>query len=239
MLPARIVAHLPQSIIDESRFIEYSKGEVISRPNELVEYVHFIMRGLVKVYTINKRGEEFIQAVYGPSDIFTLTTVINGLQINSYYEALNNCTIRRVPVKEFIDALKSDTQFSFEVIQQIVAQLTVYKSRVDSLEYKYAQERLAHYILLFSYRFGERKEGKLVVPSLTQEDLGNTINLSRESVSKGLKRFVRLGFISHVDSHLIVSDVEGLIGQFADTTSLPLFVADIRKEQLEYDGIDD
>jgi CRP-like cAMP-binding protein len=229
MLPRSIPIVLPEYLRKKAHVKLYKKDEMIILPYQKKEYIYIIREGLVKVYGINAHGEEFIHALYGPNDIFSLTSVFSEMELEVFYQALDICEIERIPTDDFVVALKRDAALSFVVIQQIVEQLTVYKSRVDNLEYKYARERLIYRVLLLGYRFGEKIEGVLYLPAITQENIGRTINLSRETASKALKRLERRGFIVRRHGRIGLLDIEGLAAEIGTTANPPHFLNEIRK----------
>ena len=191
----------------------YKKGELILRSNEDTEDFFVIERGLVTVYGISNIGEKYIHIVYGEREVFPLRWLVDSTSLNLYYEAGTDCTVMRYNKKRFLETLHVDASVGFAMLLQVVRQFSVYIARVDNLEYKFAQERIAYRLLLLAKRFGTRKKGSsgyIELPVVSQEEIGSAINLSREGVSRGLRRFKKLGYIMYSDRKLVILNREGL-----------------------------
>lgn len=223
MLPTDITIELPAELAAVARSIDIKKGEIFLQPHEVPDYAYMIKSGIVKIYS-EKSNEIVVQALYGKGDVFTYTSLFFNQELAFYYQALTDCTFTMIPKDMFVAAAQSNPQFSYMLLQQCITLVSVFKYRVDNLEFKYARERLAYRVLFLAARFGDANGAYLRLPPISQEVLGATINLSRETVSKEIKRFVRLGFVRTKSSRLEITDVDGLIAEAGFNGDLPLFL---------------
>lgn len=196
---------------EAGRLVKFKKGEIIIRPYDNVKSIFVIISGLVKSYTINKNGEEFTRIMYRENEIFPLSWIADRARNDVFYGAVSDCQIYLVPRDAFVEKLKTSVDVTYATLHKVIEQYTVLVSRIDNLEYKYARERLAFRLLLLAARFGEKQpDGSIVLPTLSQQDLGSTINLTRESVSRELARFERLGVLKTEKGKIIVLKTDGL-----------------------------
>lgn len=194
-----------------SRSVKYKKGEIIIRPYDDVKFVCIVASGIVKSYTINNHGEEFTRILYREEEVFPISWIANRPRQDVYYAAVTDCEVYQVPKELLMEQLKSSGDLSFAMLYKLVEQYTVLISRIDNLEYKYARERLAFRILVLAARFGKKqKDGSIVMPPLNQQELGSTINLTRESVSREIARFERLGYVKSEKGKITVLDTASL-----------------------------
>lgn len=211
----RSIANQPdlRQLFDRASRSAYRKGEIILRPFEQADAFYLIDTGLVKVYSINQQGEEEVRTIYSKDQLFPLTWLIGQPTFNTFYQALTDCVVLRIPLPEFLHLLRTNASLSFAMLGQVIEQFAIYSARIDNLEYKYARERLAYWLLLLGGQFGEPlKDGSpgMSLPHLSQQEIGAMINMARESVNRELGRFERLGFIRHHNSHIIIIDWAGL-----------------------------
>ena len=204
------------------RRVSYKKGEIILRPTDEAESIYFIETGLVKTYATDEHGEQYLHVIYGEDEIFPLAWIIGKEGLDVIYEALTDCEIIRLPQKIFLEAIRSEVDISFSVLNKILRQFVVFAARVDNLEYKTARQRLAYRLILLGQRFGKRDQnGGIVLPSMTHHDIASSINLARESVSRELSRFERLNLIDGQGGRLVILSRAGLRKQIgSDAHSL-------------------
>ena len=196
----------------------YRKGQVMLRPGDEPSDIFLIVEGIVKIYAINNLGEEYIHILFGPGEMFPLAWVVNSTPVSLYFAATSDCTVQRIAQEHFTKALDSNPQTGKEILAQAMRQFSVYVARVDNLEYKYARERLAYRILLIAQRFGKKNGENVELPFLGQQELGASINLSRESVSRELNRFLKMGLIVYEKGCLMVLDAQGLRKEIGNTS---------------------
>lgn len=229
MLPQKIIFKLPPYLKAISRDKSFAKREFLALPEDRFEDVYIIKSGLIKVYDSDTRGQQIIQAFYGPGDFFPVARIIHNQHTDVYYQAIVDTAVRLVPSKEFIKALKEDAEVSFNVMQQVINQTMLYRLRADNLGLQYARERLAFRLLLSAYRFGEKGEHGIELPAISQEDVAHAINLTRESVSKGMKRLEQLGGLRVINGRTFLISATVLINDFSSKQHLPMFFAEVEK----------
>jgi CRP-like cAMP-binding protein len=207
--------------------ITYPKGQIILHASDEVTHMHRIQDGFVKVYTINSRGDEQVHVVYGPTDIFPLTSLLGAEPNVFFYQAITDCEIGRKPLGEVGKLLATQGDLAYACMKQAVEQFKIFVTRVYSLEYRFARERLAHRLLVLAGRFGKRTDQGIVLQApLTQQVIASSINLSRETVSREMERFVSKGFLQEISRSgkpMIILDPAGLS---AEIPGSPHFVID-------------
>lgn len=199
----------------------YRKGETILRPGDEPSHFYIILEGIVKVYVLNTTGEEYVHVLYGQGEFFPFTWAINETPVPLYFGAMTDCKVLRISNESMLQALTNNAAFAAELLSQITKQFLVYTARVDNLEYKYARERLAYRMLFLARRFGKKHGDAIILPQLSQHELGNMINLSRESVSRELNRFIKRGLVKYVDNSLAIIDWQGLRKEMGSQTHVP------------------
>ena len=203
------------------KVVDYKKGEIILRPYDQNQNIYAIGEGLVKVYRINSLGEEVISVIYGPDAIFPMMWIIEDKPQHVYFQALTACKIGLVPKDSFLGAAMRNTEVAFALTRKILEQFGIYASRVDNLGLKYARERLAYQLLVLAVRFGVTKDELITLPHISQQDLAAMIHLSRESVSREIKRFEKHDLIEYRKAHIIIKNPDKLrqeIGKDVDVT---------------------
>ena len=204
-------------LFKQAKLTQYAPGEIIASDEREPAFIYCIKSGFVRIYSINPRGEEYLHIVYKDGELFPLVRLTGKVQRGVRYEALDNVSVYGIPKDEFMKKICADAELSTALTMQVMNQFNIYVDRLDNLQYKFGRERLVYRILFLASRFGTRTERGLVVDlPLTQKVLGSSINLSRETVARELRRLEDRGLVSYDDRKILILNVEQLTSELKD-----------------------
>jgi CRP/FNR family cyclic AMP-dependent transcriptional regulator len=208
------------------KMVKYKKGEMILRPYDMPEYIYAIDTGLIKTCTINKKGEESINLIYGPGELFPLGWIIKQTKRDAYFVALTDCEIGLLPRGVFLRLIDESPDVAKVILNKVIELFVAYGARVTNLEYRYGRERVAYRLLMLAGRFGERTDGHFVIPHISQQDLGATMNMTRESVNREIMRFEKLGYIDYGRNGITILNPDMLHKEIGEEESIVFFDQD-------------
>lgn len=185
--------------------LSYAKGHAILCAGDRTDGAHLITEGYVKVYNVDARGDSYLHIVYGPGEIFPLAWIVDHREVRVHYAAFTDCKTIRASEAALQSALSSDIAITRALMDKSILQFRLYAIRIENLQYKFARERLIYCLLFLTSRFGERRnDGSYILQApLTQQLIGDFINLSRESVSREFERLRQMEQI-HYEGPLLV-----------------------------------
>ena len=202
------------------RKVSFEQDGIILHPDDDSNGLYLITEGYAKIYSVTNRGEEYVHLIYDRGEIFPVLSLIKGTRRNVFHQALTPCTLLYIDNETLSRELLSDPIVTFSILQRVVEQFKVYGDRIDNLEYKYARERVAYRLLFLASRFGAKQDDTYVLQApLTQQTIGSSINLSRESASREIERFAKKGMLRYNGRQLIITDVKGLMGEIRQPVS--------------------
>lgn len=208
------------TLFETGKVRRFSKGEVIIQGGDQPPFVYYILRGFVKIYSINDEGEEYVHIVYKPGEIFPLIWPLKGASRKVFYEALNDNVLWAFEQEKLRARVQEDAQLAHAFLVQLSEQFLVYADRIDNLEYKRARERLVYRLLFLASRFGKFRGKEVVLePVFSQQLIASSINLARESVSREFEKLQSEGLIGYNGRHIVIKDVEALSHQLSEPTS--------------------
>jgi len=190
----------------------YRKGEFIIRPGETPSGIFFIESGLVKAYDVTKYGEENMLIIRRPEEVFPLIWAITGQERNVIYEAMVPTTVRLIKRRLFQDFINENPAALSLLLEMAIEMYRVHSERILSLGYRNVRERLVAFLVNTSTRFGADDElghVKLDVP-LRHQDIGSSINASRETVGREIQNLERKGLIRSLDGYITILDLDTL-----------------------------
>ncbi len=207
------------------RSSRYHKNEIIIRGDDENPDIFYVAEGFIKVYSINDDGEEYVHIIYGVGDVFPLIWAFKDRRRRVFYESLSASVLWRMPRTEFLEYVKANSSpVIYGLLAQMAEQFNVYADRLDNLQYRDASERVVYRLLFLAGRFGQKtKDGVVIDAPITHKLLAQSINLTRESVSREIEQLTKAGLVDTQDGHIVIKDINKLSESFSEPVSLNLW----------------
>lgn len=204
--------NLLEAFFKTGDLLKFSRNEHILHTQSESDALYYIAKGYIKVYSIDSRGQHYINIIYGPGEMFPLVWLNNAeMKLTRNYQAISECTIRRRSREDFMLNFMVDSQFAYATLQQFISQFSVYNDRVTNLEFTYASERLAYRLVSLADRFGVKKKGRIILNlPLSHLNLANSSNISREVVSRELAKLAQKNIVITEDNKFVILDLDKL-----------------------------
>ena len=185
----------------------FRKGEILIKQGMLSTNVVYLRRGLVKLHITGPYGEQIVRIVKAPGYLGLPTTF--GDKINQYsVTAIGVVEVCFVDISTFRDLLYTNPDFSYEIIIDICRnELEIYNRCVNRSQ-KQLRGKLADVILEMA---GPIFNSESFTMPLSQEELGNLIDSSRESVSRVLAEFEKDGIINISGKRIEIKNRQSLL----------------------------
>jgi CRP/FNR family transcriptional regulator len=172
-------------------FVKFRKGDSLIRQGTFSTNVAYLRSGLAKVHIAGPYHEQIVRIVKAPSYLALPTTF--GDKINQYsvtvIEAAEVCFI---DINTFRSLLRTNPDFSYEIMIELCRNELEVFYRCAKRTQKQIRGKIADVLIeLFDYVYNSN----IFTIPLTQEDLGNLVDSSRESVSRVLTEFEKDGII--------------------------------------------
>lgn len=178
----------------------FKKGTTILLKNDTPMGVYIIESGLVKTYTINSDGDERLVSIDRKDESFPIGYAMGLIEKSQYfYEAFTKCSVRIVPREEFLKHLNNNIESMYRQQIRITALLLSTLSRVNALEQSSAGDKIAFTLLYMASRVGVvlRPYSTRLTISVTQQEIANSLGLTRETTSIELKKLETKQLIEH------------------------------------------
>ncbi len=176
---------------DNSLSVSFKKGDFIIRQGTYSTNVAYLKRGLAKVQIVGPHYTQVVKIIK-PGNYLGLPTTF-GDKINQYsVVAIDESEVCFIDITTFRNLLSSNSDFSNQIIIELCrSELQSYENCIRRTQ-KQIRGKIADMLLDFSENIC--KSDKFNV-QINQEDMGNLIDASRESISRILSEFVKDGVI--------------------------------------------
>jgi CRP/FNR family transcriptional regulator, cyclic AMP receptor protein len=184
--------------------VEFEKKDTIFSQGDVCKNVMYIQKGSVKLSVVSKTGKEAVVAMLKPGD-FVGEGGLAGQPVRiATATATAPSTLLVIDLEEMIRVLHAEHALSDHFITYMLERnIRIEEDLIDQL-FNSSEKRLARTLLLLA-RYGKKDKPQWVLPKISQETLAEMIGTTRSRVNFFMKKFEKLGFISH-DGGLQVND---------------------------------
>ncbi|HQG36508.1 MAG TPA: Crp/Fnr family transcriptional regulator [Bacteroidales bacterium] len=215
-----IFKYLTKEEFDKLNYLKdcryYKKGTVLYNEGNRIIGFFCINAGIIKVYKTGMDGKEQIIRFAKPGDIIAYRSVLSNEPACTTAKVLENCNICFIPSETLPCLVKSNSNFSIELIKLICKELEEANSYITDIAQKTVRERLAEVLLNLLNDFGLDENNYLKI-SLTREELSNIVGTATESVIRLLSEFKSDNLLDLNGRRIKILSIKGLqkISNFA------------------------
>ncbi|MEL6624083.1 MAG: Crp/Fnr family transcriptional regulator [Bacteroidota bacterium] len=197
----------------------YKKNEFIYFNDDTAEHVFFIDSGAVKVGSYTPEGEELIQAVLHPGEIFGELAIYGADKRTEFAQAMEKTEVCVLERNEVTSLMKEVNGFK-NFLHKLMGDRIIYtQKRLASLLFKDARTRIAEYIMDQANRYGRKlADGAVQLRNyLTHQEIASFTGTSRQTVTTVLNELREEGLIDFDRKRIIIRNVPGLKAEMATT----------------------
>ncbi|MDT5007179.1 MAG: family transcriptional regulator, cyclic receptor protein [Mycobacterium sp.] len=190
--------------------VDFPPGYTIYTEGEPGDRMYIIISGKVKIGRGSRdRGEDLL-AIMGPSEMFGEMSTFDPGPRTSRATAITE--VRAVPIgRDALRALMFDNPAIAEQLLRVLARRLRRTTNLADLIFTDVPGRVAKRLLQLAHRFGVQEDGALrVTHDLTDEEMGQLVGASPETVNDALADFALRGWIQLDDASVLVSESEQL-----------------------------
>ena len=189
---------------------KFSKGQVIFKPGDKIEYVYFNKSGFARAYTVTSKGENTIN-LFKPLFTMSIIHFITDHRNDFYFQALTPIEVYAVPYAEFKKFIDDDKELTYSVMDFFFGSLLNYFVNQGNIINGNALSKIASVLLQLTHDYGDMKNGKLVVNfPATHRVIANLVGLTRETTSVQMSKLQKQGVVSTKRSQFVVNNLEKL-----------------------------
>lgn len=203
-------------VLDGIKFTSaYPKGAVLFAEQEAPRGVFILCKGRVKLSMTSSEGKSVILRIADPGEILGLHAVVSNQPYQASAETLEPCELNFVRREDFLRFLRENPEASLQAAQQLSQNYHIACEQVRSIGLAHsAMGKLAGFLLLWATKGQPTKQGTRVLLTLTHEEIGQMIGLSRETVTRTMGDFKRRQFVASKGATVVIQN-KGALEQFA------------------------
>lgn len=186
-----------------------NKGEVLIRPEEPLASVFYIVSGSVIKYDISPSGNKVIVNEFKVGAFFPMAIAINESANYYSFEASSDAVLKVAPVPRVITFIKNEPKVLYDLLSRVYRGTDGLQRRMAHLMGGDATSRLLFELINTCRRFGEAIPEGIEIP-LSENDLAKRSGLSRETISRIMKKLKAKNLVQVRHGSIVVLDLKSL-----------------------------
>ncbi len=190
---------------------KYRQREVVLRKGDPALQIYVILRGRLKTMTSGGEGRHAAFSIMGPGEVFGEVAVLDGEPRSATITALEPCELVIIGRNEFFHFLERAPQAAIQLLKVLARRLRRLSERVEDSAFLEVPGRLAKQLVSLAERYGQKHGANVRIElKLSQQELGDLVGATRESVNKQLRSWVNDGLVEQNAGKLVIVDLDTL-----------------------------
>ncbi len=189
----------------------YKPREAIVTKGDPANEFFVLLRGRAKVTAQDADGADTAINVMGPGEVFGEIGILDGHPRSATVTTLEECEMAVVDKRAFHGLLEASPPVAIKLLAVLAGRIRELTIRVEDRAFLDVPARLAKQLLWLASNHGTESGTRVRIElKLSQQELGDFIGATRESVNKNLRDWSRSGFIKHERDYLEIADLDAL-----------------------------
>ncbi len=196
----------------------FEPRQIIVRKDDPSDELFMIVEGHLKVVSTGADGRDAGFGIMGPGEVFGEVALLDGGPRSATIASLDSCQLLLIPRAQFFEFLESSPKTAIELLRVLAGRLRRLTERAEDVAFLRVGGRLAKRLVGLAQQYGETlPNGSVRIPfKLSQQEIGELVNTSRETANKQLRAWEHAGLLSHDSGHLVIHNPQRLVQQEGD-----------------------
>lgn len=198
-------------IAARARMKRVDPGEVIIERGGPPEALYAVATGKLKVVAPRHGGRDATLQILGPGDVFGEVALFQADGRTARVTAIEESVLMVLDRRDFLHLVASSSELSQRLLSLMATRLRDTIAHFDATTSLEAPQRLARKLLMLFEHFGVAEpEGVRLTLKLSQRDLGDLVDSTRQTVNRQLRLWHDAGLLRTDDGHLIALNLPAL-----------------------------
>ncbi|HEX5448151.1 MAG TPA: Crp/Fnr family transcriptional regulator [Candidatus Saccharimonadales bacterium] len=180
-------------LFNDLPYRHFPHKHMIIYQGDKVERIYYIISGYIRIYNITSKGNERTLAILGPGESVPL---IQSNYARYFSDALTDVEAAYGSYEVIVERFLKDDDYMEVVRQSGVKLMERMMEQMEALSSDSALEKVELALRFLAKHYGEEADGFSTIKfRLTHQELGNLVNLTRETVSNLLQKLEKKGLV--------------------------------------------
>ena len=190
---------------------QYQRGEIIFHQDDPADRMHIVVEGIVRISIASEDGREKAIALLQPGECFGEMAMLDGSNRSATATAVEPTQTFALFQQDFMDFLEEHPEVVAKTTNMLTRRLRSVNQMLGDMAFLDVPTRMAKQLLELAetYSSGDEEQGNVDVP-LGQDELARLVGASRETISRTLNSYRRLGILSTSHRRITITDRSAL-----------------------------
>jgi CRP-like cAMP-binding protein len=175
----------------------FNDGQLIFQRGDPGSSMMLVLQGQVKISILSHEGKELVFAIIRPGECFGEIALLDGCLRSADATAVGKCTVLTLMRQDFIPFLESHPRVAIRLMTLLCRRLRAASTFTERLAFENLPTRLARLLIKLAETQGmATSTGIRIAGKLSQQEIGNLVATSRESVNKQLRAWRTEGLLT-------------------------------------------
>jgi len=188
----------------------FKKNDIIYKEGDKPNGLICLSRGKVKIFKEGVGGREQIVRMAKPVGFIGYRALFAEQNYIASAEAIEDSVICTIEKESLFKILKSNHEFSLNIIRSLASELGFSNNRTVTLTQKHIRGRLAESLIFLKDTYGLEEDGSTIRVYLSREDIANLSNMTTSNAIRTLSTFASEHIINLDGRKIRVLDLKAL-----------------------------
>jgi CRP/FNR family transcriptional regulator, cyclic AMP receptor protein len=200
-----------ERLVAYMRLVRQPPRTVLFRKGDPGTHMVVVVRGRVKVCTHSEDGKELVLNLINPGEVVGEIALLDGADRTADAVTLVDSDLLILERRDFIPFLKRHPDACMRLLAVLCERVRRTSELLEEALFLEGSSRLAKRLVHLAEVFGKAVPGGVKIDiSLSQQQLGNMVGMSRESMNKQLKQWRQDDLIRIEDGRYVLTNLDAL-----------------------------
>ena len=167
--------------------------------------VFVVASGKLKALTTSTDGDDVVFSILGPGEVFGEVALLGATPRTATVTAIEDCRLLVIDRRDFMSFLRTHPDIAVKLLSVLAIRLKRVSELVEDTLFLNLPLRLAKKLLALSRIYGQKvSDGMRIDLKLSQEEWGDLVGTTRESVNKQVRKWTDAGIVRVDDGYLVI-----------------------------------
>jgi CRP/FNR family transcriptional regulator, cyclic AMP receptor protein len=196
-----------EALLAHARVERYPAGREIFAKGSPGRSMMAVLRGTVKISSPSVAGKEIVLNIIAAGEIFGEIALLDGEERTADATAMTDCELLVIDRRDFMPLLEDNPEVAGMLLKILCRRLRQTSAQVEDVLFRHLESRIAKALLNLAHSVGEHAaSGRALGVHLSQQELGNIVGSSRESVNRQLQLWHKAGLVELAKGTIVIRD---------------------------------
>jgi CRP-like cAMP-binding protein len=181
------------------------RREELFHKNDRGEQVYVVASGKLKALTTSVEGDDVVFSILGPGEVFGEVALLGAMPRTATVRAIEDCRLLVIDRRDFMSFLRTNPEVSVKLLSVLAIRLKRVSELVEDTLFLNLPLRLAKKMLSLGGVYGEEvAEGIRIDLKLSQEEWGDLVGTTRESINKQMRQWTEAGIVRADGGYVVI-----------------------------------